>query len=91
MQRATLGKSGSETERVEKHLANGRSLRLSFYLDNEKKVSGTEVLKMIVTRFKPPIFRLQVQRATTEPPIPAAETTANLCYLCTNLINVYCS
>ena len=28
---------------------------------------------------------------TTMPAIAAAEITANLCYLCTNLINVYCS
>ena len=28
---------------------------------------------------------------TTKPAIAAAESTGNLCYLCTNLINVYCS
>ena len=28
---------------------------------------------------------------TTRLPIGAAESTENLCYLCTQLINVYCS
>ena len=44
---------------------------------------------MTVTGFEPSIFQLQVQRATAEPSIPAAETTANLCYLCTNLYLMY--
>ena len=43
-------------ESVKKHLAKGGSLRLSFYLENEKKIPGTEVLKMTVIGFEPPIF-----------------------------------
>ena len=30
-------------------------------------------------------FQLQTRHGTTEPAITAAETTANLCYLCNNL------
>ena len=33
----------------------------------------------------------QFNALTTRLPTAAAESTGNLCYLCTNLINVYCS
>ena len=36
-------------------------------------------------------IEMKDQCDTTEPAIAALEITANLCYLCTNLINVYCS
>ena len=35
-------------------------------------------------------LRLIVQHGTTEPATAAAETSSNFCYLCDNLINVYC-
>ena len=75
-----------DMERVKKHLENGGSPSLIFYLQNEKKIPGTEVPKMTVTDSN----HQSSDHTNTEPPIPAAETTTNLYYLCINLFNVYC-
>ena len=40
---------------------------------------------------EPVTLRSIVQRGTTEPTTAAAEATSDHCYLCSNLINVYCS
>ena len=51
----------------------GGHLRLSFYLENEKKVPGTYKSSALTTRL----------------PTATAESTENLWSLCTVLINVY--
>ena len=48
---------------LKKHLVKGGSLRLSLHPENEKKIPGTEVLKMTMIGFEPPAFCSQVQRS----------------------------
>ena len=51
----------SVTERAKKRPTEWGSTRLSFYLEKWEKIPRTEVLKMTVIGFEPPIFWLQVQ------------------------------
>ena len=44
-------------------------------------------LKSAPNGFEPKTPRSVAQRGTTEPTIAATENSANLCYLCTDLIN----
>ena len=52
----TISYLGPKTVVARYYAPEGGHLRLSFYLENEKKIPGTEVLKMTVVGFEPSIF-----------------------------------